>query len=266
MRRILSALAVGGATVALCLVAPPALLAAAILAAAGLAAREAARLAGAILERPPSFGRPLTLVLVLLFASQGFPWPVVREATPALLLLAAAVLAMFLPRSRRGFAWLGAALAIAIWIGLPAAALLALALRPGGGPAVLFLLGVVMVGEAAALALGRLIRGPRLSPLLSPGKTWAGLISQLTAGAAVGALLGPELLAASPGPAVGALAGAVLSAVAALGDLFASYWKRSAGAKDTGRSIPGHGGMLDLVDGALFAAVAWPGLARLLAL
>ena len=266
MRRILSALAVGGATLALCLVAPPALLAAAILGAAALAAREAARLAAAILGRPPSFGRPLTPALVLLFAGQGLPWPVVREATPALLLVGAAALAMFLPRNRRGFAWLGAALAIAVWIGLPAAALLALALGPGGGPAVLFVLGVVMVGEAAALALGKLIRGPRLSPLLSPGKTWAGLISQLTAGAAVGALLAPELLPAAPPPALGALAGAVLSAVGALGDLFASYWKRAAGKKDTGRSIPGHGGMLDLVDGALFAAVAWPGLALLFAL
>ena len=273
MTRAVSAAAVGAGVLALCLFAPAPLRAGVILAGALLASREAVRLAGAAfagdaasVDAPLSGaqqGSPrgaglLAGALVLLAASPGLP--VLRPWTglfPGAALILLGLVALRAPRNPRGLAGLAAAALAAVWIGLPAAALLHLSAGETGGQSLLFLLAVVMVGEAGAFVFGKLIGGPRLAPQLSPGKTWAGFVLQLLVGAGVGAGAAGVLLAPAPSFPEGALAGLFLSAAAAVGDLFASYWKRSAGAKDTGTLIPGHGGFLDRVDGTLFAAVAW---------
>lgn len=114
--------------------------------------------------------------------------------------------------------------------------------------AVLFL---VWANDTASYFAGRALGGPRLAPLVSPGKTVAGGLAGLAAAAAVGAGAGPGLLGLPvPAAAVFAL---LVGLAAQAGDLFESLLKRSAGVKDSGRLIPGHGGVLDRFDSLAFA-------------
>ena len=164
-----------------------------------------------------------------------------------------------------GLVWLRsgrAALALGVpYIGLTAVALVWLRADAAAGRGnVLLLLLLVWATDIAAYLAGRLIGGPKLAPAISPGKTWSG---------AVGGLLGALLVG---WPAAAALDGvphlsilpvlAALSAVSQAGDLLESGIKRRYGAKDSGKLIPGHGGLLDRLDGVLTAAP----LAALLAL
>ncbi|RAI40186.1 hypothetical protein CH341_24330 [Rhodoplanes roseus] len=123
-----------------------------------------------------------------------------------------------------------------------------------GVTAVFFLFAVVWVTDVLAYFGGRLIGGPKLAPSISPGKTWSGAVTGaaggVLAGVVVAALAGlPNLLA------VAAL-GLVLSCVSQAGDLFESAVKRRFGVKDSSRIIPGHGGLMDRLDGFLAAAGA----------
>jgi phosphatidate cytidylyltransferase len=131
----------------------------------------------------------------------------------------------------------------------------------GSGFAVtLPLLFVLMVwaSDSGAYFVGKKIGGRKMSPEVSPNKTWSGF---------AGALLAPALVAwlflfwhggyAPPGLAHGIAAlasGALLGFVGQSGDLVVSFLKRRAGAKDSGHLIPGHGGLLDRVDAMILAA------------
>jgi phosphatidate cytidylyltransferase len=121
-----------------------------------------------------------------------------------------------------------------------------------GGHALL-LLTVAFLGDTGAYAAGRLFGRHRLYPAISPKKTWEGSLGGLTASGGAAALAHfwylPDL-PLGPGIAVAVLAGAFGQA----GDLAESMLKRSCGVKDSGRLLPGHGGMLDRIDGLLFAA------------
>ena len=264
MRRVISAAVVAAGTLALCLLVPPWVRQLAILLAAAYACREAIRMAGAIQapedgpEAPrdgkvPPAGLAATVVLMLLVA--GFGVSSGPSAVPLAAMSLLAVAALVLPATPRTLGWLGAAALAALWIGFPTAALLALTSGEEGGRTLLFLLATVMVGEAGAFFGGKLIGGPRLAPALSPGKTWAGFVAQLAFGGAAGAAA-VALLSSGLGPGIGSALGVGISAAAALGDLFESFWKRASGRKDSGRIIPGHGGLLDRIDGVLFGALA----------
>jgi phosphatidate cytidylyltransferase len=116
----------------------------------------------------------------------------------------------------------------------------------------IFLFGVVWAADSGAFAAGRLIGGRKLWPALSPGKTWAGAIGGLVAGLLAGVIvLGVARLPVNLSAMVVCLALALISQA---GDLFESWLKRRVGAKDSGTIIPGHGGMMDRVDGLVFAA------------
>jgi phosphatidate cytidylyltransferase len=137
----------------------------------------------------------------------------------------------------------------AVVVGVPCVALVWLRLQPGDGRLVVFwVLAVVWATDIAAYAVGRTLGGPRLAPRISPNKTWAGLI-----GGALGAALTGGAIAAAVGAGVAeaGIAGGVLALVAQAGDLGESLAKRRFGVKDTGALIPGHGGLLDRVDGLL---------------
>jgi phosphatidate cytidylyltransferase len=123
-----------------------------------------------------------------------------------------------------------------------------------GLQAVIFLILIVATADTAAFLCGRLIGGPLLNPRISPKKTWAGFIGALIASAGVGGLF----WLAVPGGSVVRLAatGAALALVAQAGDLAESALKRRFGAKDAGSILPGHGGVMDRVDGLLFAVSA----------
>ncbi len=142
-----------------------------------------------------------------------------------------------------------------IYIGLPAVALVMLR-GNFGFEATLWVFVLVWATDIGAYAFGRTIGGPKLMPRVSPNKTWAGLFGGMICAAAIGLAGGGVAdLARTPGPVL-ALLGACLAVIAQLGDLFESAIKRRVGAKDSSRLIPGHGGLLDRVDGVLTAAPA----------
>jgi len=114
-----------------------------------------------------------------------------------------------------------------------------------------FLILVIWGTDIGAYLVGRLLGGAKLAPRISPGKTWSGALGGLVIGAACGAGLAAATLGA-PGRAFGA--GLLLSFVAQAGDLLESAIKRKLGVKDSGRTIPGHGGLFDRLDGFLTAA------------
>ncbi len=144
------------------------------------------------------------------------------------------------------------------YVALPAFALVALRAQPACGlAAVLVLFAVVWSADTAAYFAGRALGGPKLAPRISPKKTWAGFLGAV-AGGAIAGLLG-ALIGGFPAAGL-TIAGAVLGAIEQLGDLFESAAKRRYGVKDSGTLIPGHGGVLDRVDGLVAAAVlalAW---------
>ncbi|HKD58351.1 MAG TPA: phosphatidate cytidylyltransferase [Hyphomicrobiaceae bacterium] len=141
------------------------------------------------------------------------------------------------------------------YAGLPAVALIWLRSDADLGlSAVMFLILIVVVSDTAGFLAGRLLGGPKLWPRVSPNKTWAGVIGALAASSIAGALFS---LAVAHGSAMRlATAGALLSLVAQAGDLLESAIKRRFGAKDASSLIPGHGGVMDRVDGIVATATA----------
>jgi phosphatidate cytidylyltransferase len=125
---------------------------------------------------------------------------------------------------------------------------------------------VTWVCDTCAMAAGTLIGGPKLAPVLSPRKTWAGAIGG-TLGALVAAqLYGPLLLervALHLGVVQLAALGLLLAVAAQVGDVAESLLKREAGVKDSSDLIPGHGGVLDRLDSLYFVLPVSAGLFRL---
>ena len=118
--------------------------------------------------------------------------------------------------------------------------------------ATLFLFAVVWATDIAAYFTGRALGGAKLAPSISPGKTWSGAV-----GGTVGGLAAGLALAAATGWG-GLWAGFVallLAIVSQFGDLFESFVKRRSGVKDSSHIIPGHGGVMDRVDGLVAAAL-----------
>jgi len=111
---------------------------------------------------------------------------------------------------------------------------------------VAFVVAIVWASDIGAYLAGRLAGGPRLAPRISPGKTWSGAAGGFVAATLVG------LAAATTPHAVGVAA--VIGVASQAGDLFESWLKRRFGVKDSSALIPGHGGLLDRLDGLLFAA------------
>jgi len=160
-----------------------------------------------------------------------------------------AILALLLSLGRNSaFSALGV-----FYAGLPAVALIWLRSDATLGLiAIVFLILIVVASDTTGFLVGRMIGGRKLWPSLSPNKTWAGFIGALLASAIVGALFVFVLTDASALRL--AAIGCLFSLIAQAGDLFESAIKRRFGAKDASRLIPGHGGVMDRVDG--LAAVA----------
>ena len=113
---------------------------------------------------------------------------------------------------------------------------------------------IAWASDIMAYLMGSLVGGPKLWPRFSPNKTWSGFIGGLAAGTVAGALLA-TWLDLGIGPAWGALLGLAAALATMAGDLWESALKRRYGVKDAGKLIPGHGGLLDRVDGLMFAVV-----------
>ena len=263
---------------------------AAALAVAG--ADEVARLVAARGAAVPAWLlRPATAAVVIAAAAGGDAFAAVSTppATTAALCWAAAavalgMMAIFVTEiagySSRAGGDRGAALdrvaagvLALVLVGLPLAFMVALRLlggrgdgvgeRAGGDPGIVPLLSLVAAakgGDVAAFVVGSLFGRRRMAPALSPGKTWEGAMASL-AGAVLASWLVLARLGAGSGrgPAGGWLGYGLAIGVAAIcGDLAESLIKRECGAKDSGRTLGGLGGVLDLVDSFIFAApVAW---------
>jgi phosphatidate cytidylyltransferase len=184
-------------------------------------------------------------LLVVLLTASGRPF----EALLALA-VGAVVAALIAWRSEAPPLWIGLG---AAYLALPALALIWLRGLPEIGlPLVVWLLVVVWTTDILAYFVGRNVGGPRLAPRISPGKTWSGLCGGVLAAALAGAVtawaIGSERMVHAAG------LGGLLAIVAQLGDLIESACKRHVGVKDSGTLIPGHGGVLDRLDGLILAA------------
>jgi phosphatidate cytidylyltransferase len=149
------------------------------------------------------------------------------------------------------------------YLGLPALAIIVLHdYVPHGEWVLIGLFLIVWATDTGALFCGNLIGGPKLAPVLSPNKTWAGFIGGMISAAIVEAIF---LIVLKTGVLGGkatwelAMAGAIfgggMAVIAHLGDLFESWAKRRFHVKDSGTMIPGHGGVLDRIDSTLAALV-----------
>jgi phosphatidate cytidylyltransferase len=142
-----------------------------------------------------------------------------------------------------------------LWVALPCISLLWLARQEAGGRAtLLWLLGVVWATDIGSYAIGRSLGGPRLAPRWSPRKTWTGFVGGTVCAALAGGVTALALGVASTAPLI--LVSAGLAIVAQFGDLAESLAKRRFGVKDSSGLIPGHGGLLDRLDGLLAAIPA----------
>jgi phosphatidate cytidylyltransferase len=179
------------------------------------------------------------------------PLVFVQPAWPLGVIAALALSLLVLGRRSRPFLWTGLGL---LYVGVPCAAFILLReAEPWGWAAVLFILLAVWATDIGAYFGGRSIGGPKLWPRVSPKKTWSGAVTGMLTACVTGGLT--VWLTRTGGAATGVLLAVPLSAASQAGDLFESGMKRHFGVKDSGQIIPGHGGVLDRLDG-LFAAAA----------
>lgn len=155
-----------------------------------------------------------------------------------------------------------------LYIGWPMVLLVWLRTSDEGGRWTILLFAVTWAADIAAYIGGSLMKGPKLWPRFSPNKTWSGFLAGLAAGAAVGVLVvmgfaDGGLPFTGVSLSVAALLGLAGALATMAGDLWESALKRRFGVKDAGALIPGHGGLLDRVDGLMFAVVVMA-LAKLL--
>ena len=272
--RILTAVVLVPAVLAGLFLLPPLLWGLVALAVIALAAGEWAMLA--------AYGRPMAWLFVsgvlliggnlLLTPASGFArgWPdgvVIAVCGPATLFWLLVV--PFWLRGRwRATSVLS--LAISGWLVLIAAWLALVELQARSPWLALAAMAIVWIADTAAYFAGRAFGRRKLAPAISPGKTWEGALGGLVAVAVYALALIPLARSAGYTGPISALNVAVwlaialgLAALSIAGDLFESLLKRQAGVKDSGKLLPGHGGILDRID-ALLAALPPAALAALL--
>ena len=240
----------------------------AVAAVAALAAWEFLGLAEKAGATPPHIA--VLTAIVALFAS-NFEWPLQTAATLGILSLGLLVYCTFFRPVEQIIADASASIFCLLYIGFTLISLPALRENPeGNGPSlVTFLLCAVWAGDTAGLYVGRAWGRHKMAPTLSPNKTWEGAL-----GSVVGSLLSTGFLLGLAQLLqrwdVGGLSysgagwwywlglAVVVNVAAQVGDLAESALKRSAGVKDSGSLLPGHGGVLDRIDALLIAApVLW---------
>ncbi len=168
-----------------------------------------------------------------------------------LLILLVVALAGLAGRGRRVWAASGMAYA-----GLFVLAIVTLRFsHPDGARALMWLFSAIWATDVFAYLGGRLVGGPKLWPRISPSKTWSGTLSGVAAGALIGSFVAlRDRFAWEPAAPILALT-LVVAVVSQAGDAFESAIKRHFGVKDTSRLIPGHGGVMDRLDGFVAAAI-----------
>jgi phosphatidate cytidylyltransferase len=174
-------------------------------------------------------------------------------AVGVVVLLLGSVLRSLAQRDRRDVVGtLGRTTLFGLWLGGLASFAILLRATESGAAAVLLVVIAAAAGDVFAYLVGSLAGRHRIAPSVSPNKTWEGLAGGVLAAAIAGAVLVPFAVAGAGWP-LGALLGGLVALAAFVGDLAESLIKRDLGVKDLGSVLPGHGGVLDRVDGILFA-------------
>lgn len=205
----------------------------------------------------PTYGRLGVAATIVLTASFAVPASRVLPALPMLVLSLALAVLLSAPLWARGplaTEPMALTLLAVMYVGWLLGHTLLLYRLPDGADLVLLLVGVTWIGESVAYLVGSAVGRHKLAPVISPNKTVEGGVAQLVASVAGSLVLGAWLVGWPAGRS--AAAGALLGVVGQVGDLAESAMKRSVGVKDAGNLIPGHGGVLDRVDGLLFNAPA----------
>ncbi len=232
---------------------------------AGLALWEYLGLANAIGAKTP---RVVVIVFLGLLLAAVFRVPELMAPVSGAMALALLVICTFRSPLERVLPDTAYSVFGLLYIGLSMSTIYLLSAADNGPSLLVFLLLVVWTGDIAALYIGRAFGRWTLAPRLSPNKTWEGSIASVIASVAIAValvLVGGMLTARSieylsyPGSYWHWIGLAVLLNIAGqVGDLAESAIKRAAGAKDSGRLLPGHGGFLDRIDALLLAApVLW---------
>jgi phosphatidate cytidylyltransferase len=148
---------------------------------------------------------------------------------------------------------LGTTLLFGLWVGFLASYAVLLVNRPAGGPvAVLAVIGAAVFTDIGGYAFGVALGRHKVAPSISPNKTWEGLIGGLLTATALAAIVLP-LIGDTFTPVTAAVVALCCGIASFVGDLTESMLKRDLGVKDLGAVLPGHGGVLDRVDGILLA-------------
>ncbi|HEY0599745.1 phosphatidate cytidylyltransferase [Brevundimonas sp.] len=179
----------------------------------------------------------------------------VEQLSLALVMLVFCAAAAGLFARSRGQEALDAAYGV-LYLGWPAVLLIWLrnGTEPSGLAWTVSAFIIAWASDIMAYMVGSLIGGRKLWPRFSPNKTWSGFIGGLVAGTVAGVLLA-TFLDMGVGPVWGGVLGLAAALATMAGDLWESALKRRYGVKDAGKLIPGHGGLLDRVDGLMFAVV-----------
>ncbi|HWE45566.1 MAG TPA: phosphatidate cytidylyltransferase [Caulobacteraceae bacterium] len=156
----------------------------------------------------------------------------------------------------------------AFYVGWPCVVLMWLRKSPDGEGWTLLLFAIAWASDICAYLIGSWLNGPKFWPRFSPNKTWSGFVGGVIAGiaaAVVFSLYAPAVAQALPflrtldvglSPRIAVVVGLIAALATMAGDLWESMLKRRYGVKDAGNLIPGHGGLMDRVDGMMFAVVA----------
>ena len=192
-------------------------------------------------------------ILTAMAAFAGIRWPALPILIPAMSIALLATLGVQLARTaQRRFGDWAVSFAGGFYIGWTCGFIAELRELENGAWWLVLTLVAVWLADSGAYAFGRLFGKHKMAPNISPGKTWEGY-----AGGAITALIGGAIFGSlSPlGVVSGLVTGALIGIFSVMGDLIESLIKREAHAKDSGKLIPGHGGVFDRIDSLLWAAV-----------
>ncbi|MGH7119394.1 MAG: phosphatidate cytidylyltransferase [Acetobacteraceae bacterium] len=205
---------------------------------------EWARVAGFRPAALPGLCLPVLAAAACLATAAGITVP-----TLILLAVVAAALARTGQAYSPGRVWLAGGV---FYVGIAGMAATWLRLgTPAGRSNLLFVLVIVWASDTGAYLVGRMVGGPKLAPRISPSKTWAGMAGGIAFAIAAGLVVGKFFAAGTNVAGIGI--SIALAVASQAGDLLESAFKRRFGVKDSSRLIPGHGGLLDRLDGVLAA-------------
>ena len=262
MKRVVTALILAPVVLALVFLGPKWLIASAVAVVAVLAGWEFIGLAERCAARPPRIATVAAIVALFL---GNFEWPDLTATTFGLLCLGLLVYCTFRSPLEHMLADAASSIFCLFYVGLTLISLPMLRDQANGASLVVFLLCVVWSGDIAAMYVGRAWGRHKLAPTLSPNKTWEGAVASVAGSLLVtGVLLwlGSQLSQWNYAKLSFSdeiwwywlLLAVVVNVAAQVGDLAESALKRSAGVKDSGTLLPGHGGVLDRIDALLLAA------------